>query len=512
MSNKFLSLEWFKSKVEMSIDRVIESKIESLIQEENQSESQQKYVKPYFSMKMVNNVLTVVLNDGAIISKPNSSEEDFHAVANARSIEEILAITSSSEVIADVEQAKAEAARIRAFQQGVKLLADLPDFTIEGNTVYLAGTSRSLPQLLVEKFIEVVDRVGHLPADEKTFHESLNEDDEYVALKNFFMWCCLNPRAEVAHELYRFLTENSFRITRQGFVVALRNVVTLHGSPELVHFVSNTYNKVKAVWKKNPNEYTVFLENGEYKLVHDDKLTETKTFTDTLCTECDGQGGWYGDWNEEMDDEEWEDCEACNGTGEVEEYEYTETVYVNHGEKIGGLVELYLDLPNREENRFTDDWTKTFDIRVGQVTSMPMEECNWSTQDCAAAGLHFTADQIHYVGCGDQSVLVLINPMKVVGIGTYKGRCYEYLPIMTVPREEATKILHDGQFDTLQLDEQYAIRELESLTEKVKEGFATEAKKYEFNMPHISASEINTIVSNLGEMKAMIKNRVNTIK
>lgn len=506
MSNKFLSLEWFKSKVEMSIDRVIESKIESLIQEENKSESQQKYVKPYFSMKMVNNVLTVVLNDGNIISKPNSSEEDFHAVANARSIEEILAITSSSEVIADVEQAKAEAARIRAFQKGVKLLADLPDFTVEGNTVYLAGTSRSLPQLLVEKFIEVVDRVGQKMVDERTFEQALNDDDEYAALKNFFMWCCLNPRAEVAHELYRFLTENSFRITRQGFVVALRNVVTLHGSPELVHFVSNTYNKVKAVWKKNPNEYTVFLENGEYKLVHDDKLEETKTFTDTRCPECDGDGYW------EDFDGDTHDCEHCNGTGEVEEYEYTETVYVNHGQKIGGLVELYLDLPNREENRFTDDWTKTFDIRVGQVTSMPMEECNWSTQDCAAAGLHFTADQIHYVGCGDQSVLVLINPMKVVGIGTHKGRCYEYLPIMTVPREEATKILHDGQFDTLQLDEQYAIRELESLTEKVKEGFATEAKKYEFNMPHISASEINTIVSNLGEMKAMIKNRVNTIK
>lgn len=498
MSNKFLSLEWFKSKVEMSIDRVIESKIESLIQEENKSESQQKYVKPYFSMKMVNNVLTVVLNDGAIISKPNSSEEDFHAVANARSIEEILAITSSSEVIADLEQAKAEAARIRAFQQGVKLLADLSDFTVEGNTVYLAGTSRSLPQLLVEKFIEVVDRVGQKMADERTFEQALNDDDEYAALKNFFMWCCLNPRAEVAHELYRFLTENSFRITRQGFVVALRNVVTLHGSPELVHFVSNTYNKVKAVWKKNPNEYTVFLENGEYKLVHDDKLFKEETLTATTCPDCDGDGTWY----DEFEDEDF-DCETCHGTGEVEEYEFTTTVPVDHGQKIGGLTELYLDLPNREENRFTDDWTKTFDIRVGQVTSMPMEECNWSTQDCAAAGLHFTADQIHYVGCGDQSVLVLINPMKVVGIGTHKGRCYEYLPIMTVPREEATKILHDGQFDTLQLDEQYAIRELESLTEKAKEGFATEAKKYEFNIPHISASEINTIVSNLGEMKAM---------
>jgi hypothetical protein len=320
------------------------------------------------------------------------------------------------------------------------------------------------------------------------------------------MWCCLNPRAEVAHELYRFLSENSFRITRQGFVVALRNVVTLHGSPELVHFVSNTYNKVKAVWKKNPNEYTVFLENGEYKLVHDDKLLKEETHTSTTCLDCEGEGQ-YEDWDGEIIE-----CETCNGTGEVEEYEYTITVPVDHGEKIGGLVELYLDLPNREENRFTDDWTKTFDIRIGQVTSMPMEECNWSTQDCAAAGLHFTADQIHYVGCGDQSVIVLINPMKVVGIGTHKGRCYEYLPIMTVPREEATRILHDGMFDTIQLDEDYAIRELESLSERVKEGFATESKKYEFNMPAISAVEIGNIVQSLNQMKSAISNRVSTIK
>jgi hypothetical protein len=509
MENKFLSLDWFKSRVETSIDRVVASKLDSLIQEEHKLESQQKHVKPYFSMKMVNDTLTVVLNDGTILSKPNACEEDFYAVAEAKSVEEILVIVSSTEVAADVQKAKAEASRIKALQQGIKLLAYLPDFNVEGNTVYLTGTSRSLPQLLVEKFIEVVDRVGNEPSQE-VFQVQLNEDEEYVALKNFFMWCCLNPRAEVAHELYRFLTENSFRITKQGFVVALRNVVTLHGSPELVHFVSNTYNKVKAVWKKNPDQYTVFLENGEYKLVHDDKLEETKTFTDTRCSECDGEGGWYNDaWE---DDNDWEDCDTCNGTGEVEEYEYTETVYVDHGTKIGGLTELYLDLPNREENRFTDDWTKTFDIRIGQVTSMPKEDCNWSTQDCAAAGLHFTADQIHYVGCGDQSVIVLINPMKVVGIGTHKGRCYEYLPIMTVPRDEATRILHDGQFDTLQLDEQYAIRELESLTEKVKDGFATEAKKYEFNLPHISASEINAIVNNLSEMKTQIKDRVVTIK
>ena len=505
MSNKFLSLDWFKNTAERAIEKVVASKLEQLMEEEQQVPKSTE--KPYLNVKLINDTLTVVLTDGNVVSKPNATEEDFKAVTNAKDAMEIVNIVASSEVYGDLKQREAEAARLKAIQKGIQTLAELDDFVVEGNTVYLSGTSRSMPQLLVERFIEIVDRVKYYKGFGFT-QESLLEDDEYMAHKNFFMWCCLNPRAEVAHELYRFLTENSFRITKQGFFVALRNVVTLHGSPELVHFVSNTYNKVKAVWKKNPSEYTVFLENGEYKLVHDDKLYKEETFTSTMCPECAGDGGWY----DEYEDENWEDCDVCGGSGEVEEYSYEIEVPVNHGEKIGNLVDLYLDLPNREENRFTDDWTKTFDIRIGQVTSMPMEECNWSTQDCAAAGLHFTADQIHYVGCGDQSVIVLINPMKVVGIGTHKGRCYEYLPIMTVPREEATRILHDGMFDTLQLDEEYAIRELESLAEKAKEGFATESKKYEFNLPAISATEITNIVNSLSDMKAKISKRVSTIK
>ena len=506
MKNKFLKLEWFKETAERAIEKVVASKLESLMEEDQPETQSVTPERQYFSMKLVNDTLTVVLLDGTILSKPGAEEQDYFNVVAAKDEDEIRYIISSSQVREDVEKIKAEQVKIKALQQGIQLLGQLDDFTVEGNSVTMNGTSRKLPQLLVEKFIEVVARVSD-ESSEEVLCVQLNQDDEYTALKNFFMWCCLNPRAEVAHELYRFLEENSFRITRQGFVVALRNVVTLHGSPELVHFVSNTYNKVKAVWKKNPDYYTIFLEDGEYKLVHDSALTTIETHTSTMCQECDGEGG--GQWGE---DYEWEDCDVCGGSGEVEEYTYSVDVSVNHGQRIGGLTELYLDLPNREENRFTDDWTKTFDIRIGQVTSMPKEECNWSTQDCAAAGLHFCSDQIHYVGCGDQSVIVLINPMKIVGIGQHKGRCFEYLPIMTVPRDEATSILHDGMFDTLQLDESYAIRELESLAEKAKEGFAAESRKYEFNMPAMSALEINAIVANLSEMKAKITNRVITIK
>ena len=384
MENKFLSLAWFKETAEKAISTAVVNKLEKLI--DDQEPIKKTDTKPYFSIKLVNDTLTIVLLSGDILFKPEATEEDYYLALNAQSENELHIIVASKEVVADIQKAKKESDRIKAIQKGIQLLADLDDFIVEGNTVYLKGTSRSLPQLLVERFIEVIHEIGEQPSDSKSFQQSLNEDDNYMALKNFFMWCCLNPRAEVAHELYRFLNENSFRITKQGFVVALRNVVTLHGSPELVHFVSNAYNKVKAVWKKNPDNYTVFLVSpGEYKLVHDSNLFTTETHTSTDCQECNGSGGWY-----DIDDE-CEDCDVCEGSGEVEEYSYTVDVPVDYGTKIGKLTELYLDLPNREENRFTDDWTKTFDIRIGQVTSMPMEECNWSTQDCAAAGLKYVA-------------------------------------------------------------------------------------------------------------------------
>jgi len=289
------------------------------------------------------------------------------------------------------------------------------------------------------------------------------------------------------------LKKNSFKITKQGFFTALRNVVTIHGGTELVQFVSETYNKVKAVWKKSPDKYTVFLQNGEYFIVHDDDLHDGEW---TTCGYCYGDG---------CDDEDGE-CPTCQGEGG-----YDDIVEKEYGEKIGNLTELYMDLPNRTENRFTDAHTGKFDIRVGQVVHMDPDKCRWNTDDCGAEGLHFTSDEIHYVGCGDQSVLVLINPMKVVGIGESKGRCWEYLPIMTVPRDEATTLLHDLDFDALELDEEFTIKEMIGLKDKVVDGFTAEAKKYSVNFPTVSMEEVSNIVDNLNRMQYIISTRVNKI-
>lgn len=488
------TLDWFKSNAKRMLDglKIEEQALKnSLLRRELETS-----LKPYEKLKLVNDVLTVVLKDGEVLSRPSCTVDDFNDVKNANNEIEIIALfnkkLSTDEMVKEVKQQKV----LANISSKLEMLSRMQDFDVEDGSVRLKGINRTIPELLVERFLDVISLYQDGDSDPR---EDVYNDDQYLSLKRFFMWCCLNPRAEVADELYRFLVDNSFRITKQGFFVALRNVVTLHGSNELVKFVSEVYTKIKAVWKKSPNQYHVILSpDGEYKFMHYTEMTEEYT---EKCRTCDGTGDW---WDDEFD--QYVTCYDCAGEAEDS---YSRKTY--EGTDLGVLTDLYLDLPNRAENRFTDDWTKTFDIRIGQVVSMPMNQCNWSTQDCAAAGLHFTANEIHYVGCGDQSVLMLINPMKVVGIGTAKGRCYEYLPISTVSRDEATQILHDLDFSTIDLDEYYVESELDFLSERAQSTFAEEAKKYNFNLPAISSIEIGNIVNCLNKMKDELNGRVKEV-
>jgi hypothetical protein len=480
------NLEWYKEQLEKLKIQKKELKKEIQLIENTK--------KPYSKLKMVNDVLTVVLSNGEIMVKIPATVEDFDMVKNASSEKDILDVFSENKNSEEVKDEIRKRDNMINIAKGIEFLETTGDFEIKNGSVYLKGINRSLPQLLVEKFAEIVSQYPESS-------EELKVDEKYLSLKRFFMWCCLNPRAEVADSLYEFLVNNSFRITRQGFFVALRNVVTIHGGTEFVQFVSEAYTKIKAVWKKKPDDYHVILQpDGSYKMMH---INDMFKHSEEECEYCDGCGHIACDDEDDL----WYDmCDECNGTGKVKVSKQN-----FEGKALGSLTELYLDLPNRHDNRFTDDWTKTFDIRIGRVVSMPMEEANWSTQDCAAAGLHFTANEINYVGCGDQSVLMVINPMKVVGIGRVKGRCYEYLPIMTVPRDEATKILHDLDFDTIDLDEQYVQHEFDELEEKAKSNFAIEAKKHEFNIPSISVIDVRNIVDNLKQIKDELRERIQQI-
>lgn len=450
------SLDWFKSSKQKELEKlkVEEQAMKNALLRKKLDEADSpltvtnrttKYT-PYHRVKLVNNVLTVTLHGGEILSKSGATEQDFNNIRGSVTEDQVISFMVDNDILEERREDERKIREAIDIKTGFEILKSTGDFDIEGNVVYFKGIHRTVPQLLVEKFSLLAAKEGNVAR--------LMDNVEYQSLKRFFMWCCLNPRAEVADKLYNFLMKNSFRITKQGFFVALRNVVTIgdRESKELVHFVSNAYNKIKGVWKKNPDNYRIVDRDGDYYL--------------------------------------------------------EKTTAVPNGAIVGNLTTLYLDLPNMIENRYTDAHTRTFDIRIGRAVNMDPADCRWNTDDCGAEGLHFTANEIHYVGCGDTSVLVLINPMKVVGIGESKGRCWEYFPLMTVPREEATEILKDLDFDTLELDEHYIASELENLEERAMSGFSKEVSKHEFNVPAISTIEVEKIVTSLDQIKKELSKRV----
>jgi hypothetical protein len=397
---------------------------------------------PYSSLKIVNDVITVVLKDGNVISKTDANMKDYEAIKACTTEADIIKYVMKSNSVN--EPVNVEHVVVTA--KDIEQLTDDFEKNSDGSVI-MKETGRSVPALLISKFSSIISKYDDV--------EEAKNDEEYIALKRFFMWCCLNPRPEVANSLYDFLQKNGMRITKQGFFVALRNVVRVEGADtELTEFVCNAYNKVKAVWKKKPVNFFVTEIDGVYTIA---KGTHPK------------------------------------------------------GKIVGNLDSLYTTLPDEEGNRFTDNWTRTFDIRIGKVVSMPSKDCNWSTQDCATAGLHFAGHTAPYVLCGDTTVFTLHNPMKVVGIGKEKGRCYEYLPFMTTHVEEADEIMKSGDFDFLQLDEQYAINELDYLEQRAKDGFVQEFSKHTFDVSLPSLSTIKNIVASLEKMKHELKSRVEEV-
>ncbi len=213
-----LSLKWFKSAIERTIEKVVENKIEQAFdqldkQQEEGAQAPSSYstwhstvtsttvVKPYLNIKMVNDTLTIVLNDGNIVTKSPANADDF-AKAKACTTEAcLLNLVGSEEIQSERRKAEAEYEKAKAIQRGAEYLATLEEFEMKNNALYLKGINRTLPPLLVEEFLEVVGRHGN------------TDNDEFNALHRFFMWCCLNPRAEVADKLFNFLKKNPVKAT-----------------------------------------------------------------------------------------------------------------------------------------------------------------------------------------------------------------------------------------------------------------------------------------------------------
>jgi hypothetical protein len=123
------SLEFFKSLLERDT-RLAEMLLRqsmtpsnSIIEDLNSSIGG----KPYSNIKFVNDVLTIILNDGNIISKHPATFDDFQLARNATNEMELFTICSSKEGLEEKRKFEEEVKRNAALAQGIKRLMDFAE-------------------------------------------------------------------------------------------------------------------------------------------------------------------------------------------------------------------------------------------------------------------------------------------------------------------------------------------------------------------------------------------------
>ena len=451
------SLKWFRSNNQEKLEKLELEKKEKELELLNLQLKESK--KLYKMLSLVNNNLTIVLQDGSIISKSNATENDVQEIKLATSESEILRIVKDVNIQQEKITEELTREDIEMYSEGFELFKCLDDFYTERNTVYLSGTNRSLPDLLVKKFIEIITRVDKVFL-EQSLQEKLNNDEEYLSHKKFFMWCCLNPNARSAEDLYGFLEKHNMKIDKHGNFYAYRKVKTVgNNSKELVDFISNTYNKVKAIWKKSPKNFKVVTvpDSNKYELKQPDFNVED---TEYVC--------------------------------------------------LGDLEYLYLNLPNMQENRYTSAHTGKEDYRVGNVISMPRNEGDDNNSVSCSMGFHAASKEYDYSGFGDQDILIIINPMDVLAVPKGeigKLRTCRWFFAMTLEKDERY-ILDEEDFNVLELGDIYNEKCFEDIEEHVKNGFTQEVKRHTFTLPTLSSKELSPIINSLEEMSNVINNRV----
>jgi len=445
---KLFSMDWFLTEKQKELQslKVEEQKIKNELLEKqlHKEEDPIHSVKPYRRIILTNEVLTIVLTDGSIITKSNATKDDYDKATNAKFEADLFTICSVPQAVEKGSDIKVEIEQKAA--RNIDLLIGHEDFEVTENSVYVYGEDRqlikrSVPAILVNRFVEV-----------------LNKPDEYQSVRKFWLKCCLNPNAQSAEDLYQFLTYHHFKIDRHGNFYAYRRVVSRSGdNKDLIEFISNTYTKVKAVWKKKPSDYLIWKDEKEDNFIL-----------------------------------------SPHGTGNP--------LYTF----IGNLQSLYLDLPNIQKKNYTSAHTGEEDYKVGEVISMPRNDGDDNNSISCSKGYHAASKKYDYSSFGDTPILVIINPMDVLAVprgedGKLRTCRWFFASVLT---NEEQHILDNEEFDVTDLGDVFEEKCLENMSEYVKNSFSEEVKRHTFTLSGITSKEVSSIITSLEEMKEVLNKRV----
>lgn len=243
---------------------------------------------------------------------------------------------------------------------------------------YLAGFNTPIPKTLLDVIEE--------------YHENNYPMD---AIINFWKLLMINPDKRVRTSLFNFISAHDFVLTDKGYMLVYKAVyvkeVEKRKLSAFEQFVIDNWNKVRKEWKCGANKYAVYKVNktGEFSL---SRYTTVQKW-----------------------DEKKKGIEVIG--------------------KLGDLYSALIIEENKEETEtvYTDMYSKTMSIVVGEPIKMPRNKCNGDPAVECSYGLHVGATKyVENWGNGSSTILAcLVNPANVVAVPDHdktKMRVTEYFP------------------------------------------------------------------------------------
>lgn len=364
---------WFTSKERKESEEVKRriEKLETRILTPHEELAEGKpYKNLYFSPP---SLLTVVLPSGEVIMRSDSSNEEFVRIRDfAKTEEEIKQIltriapipkemldkfdfSEDDEILSSEEALNIPKEAQDAYNNGLARLLKDKEFKYIDTEIYLLDIPLAIPPVIVGTFIEILEKMDAGLEDKETLEE------RYASLKLFWGWLSLNPIPAARRDALRFIIKNNITIDNNGLLIMYRRVVSLNNKTdvEFNNFVTSNYLKVKKN-KKSPKNFFVTFENDEYKLTRKEDQ-----------------------------------------------------------ENLGSLAELYDQIKDAESNIYTDNHTKTKEIRIGHVYREDEDAIDLDNKVACGQGLHVGASEFGFNGFGDTGVIALVNPMKIRSVPIY---------------------------------------------------------------------------------------------
>jgi hypothetical protein len=364
--------------------------------------------------------IDVVFTDGDVISGV-VEQYTYEQIRNATSKEEVLNLlipknSKGSDYDLDKEEddIKTQIAPI------VSILSEIDDFEVVGEDVFLKGVkSIAIPSSIVAEFIRIVSEMDK--NREKDYGlEYISKDcdleEEFNALLMFTYKLLLNPIEQSRQDCLEYVKKYDIKLTNTGNMIMYRRIVSVGNSnKDLIDFVSKQYLKVKS-WKKNPSNYEIFDDNG------------------LILT----QGYKRHDYNNFK----------------------------------GNLKDLYNSLSTLEENRYTDDYTKSYDIRIGEIYKIREEDIDINKHGSCGGALHIADGKVfNYRGFGDTPVVTLTDPRHIYKMDSgSKGKIgVKQMFIMAVTEQDENGDYIDIDSQTVvNFDELYHNQTIEELQKSLK--------------------------------------------